>query len=339
MYNAVYGKSVMSIGDIHFSDVFKGKHISYIENCSWVLKQITNKLKEERPAALTLAGDLIGWTETNIKDREMLSLFIRVLKEWNQICPVYCLRGNHDIKGYPDFNLFAELGLIITSTACGGYFDYYANETDEIPQARYHMLDYKSEGRKLDLHSNPEVSNIALVHNNFTVSGATNWYQEHDGIELAMQTNLYGVDLVIAGHIHNPSPNIISTTLGDKQCMLFYPGCPTRPIKDKNIWESCWYLHVKYDEAAKACDIIPEEFKLRPSSEIFYSDEDFIDDEEKTEDDIQEELRKENLKTILGDLMKYRMQGGNLYNQIDIIPNASQEAKDKAKEYLQKAFA
>ena len=227
MYKAVYGNDVMIVGDIHFSDVFKGKHISYIENCSWVLKQITHKLKETKPTALVLLGDLVGWTETNIKSREMLSLFIRVLKEWNQICPVYSLRGNHDIKGYPDFNLFAELGLIITSTACGGYFDYYASEADTIPQARFHMLDYKSEGRKLDLPNNPKTSNIALVHNNFTVSGATNWYQEHDGIELSMQTNLYGVDLVVAGHIHNPSPNIITTTLGEKQCMLCYPGCPT----------------------------------------------------------------------------------------------------------------
>ena len=58
------------------------------------------------------------------------------------------------------------------------------------------------------------------------------------------------------------------------------------------MWDSCWYLHVKYDKTTDACDIVPEEFKLKPSTEIFYSDEDFIDDELKTETDIEEELRK-----------------------------------------------
>ena len=119
---------VMILGDLHISDVFKGKHKDYLQNCMWVLKEITKKIEETKPSAVVLGGDLIGWTETNIRDRQILSTFCKYLREWNDICPVYSVRGNHDIKGYPDFMFLSELGLIITSTKCGGYFDYYGEE-------------------------------------------------------------------------------------------------------------------------------------------------------------------------------------------------------------------
>ena len=40
-------------------------------------------------------------------------------------------------------------------------------------------------------------SNIVLGHNNYTIAGVTNWYSEHDGIELGMMRNYSGVDMVI----------------------------------------------------------------------------------------------------------------------------------------------
>ena len=83
-------------------------------------------------------------------------------------------------------------------------------------------------------------------------------------------------------------------------------------------------------------DINTDEFHLRPISDLFYEDEVFID--EKTEDEIQEELRKEALKDVLGDLLKYRMNTGDPISQIDRIPNATDEAKEVAKQYLQIAF-
>ena len=41
---------------------------------------------------------------------------------------------------------------------------------------------------------------------------------------------------------------------------------------------------------------------------------------------------------MLGDILKYRMCDGNILDSIDMIPNATQEAKDLAKSYLQFAL-
>lgn len=334
MYNKIVGNSVMIIGDLHFSDVFTGKHKAYLENCFWCLSKITKKLEEKKPSALVLGGDIIGWTETNIRDRQVFAMFCKVLRDWNRICPVYSVRGNHDMKGYPDFQFLAEFGLIITSSICDGYFDYYANEEQEVPEVRFHLVDYKDEDKALNLRTDG-CSNIVLGHNNFTINGITTWYNDHDGIELGMMQNFNGVDMVISGHIHNPSPEIYAAQMSNgESCMLFYTGCPTRPIRDNNMYESCWYVFIEYN--GESTDINTEEFKLKPSSEIFYDKETFVD--EKTEEEINEELRQEALKDVLGDLLKYRMNCTDPISQVQRIPNATEEAKKIAVDYLQLAF-
>ena len=335
MYNCVVGNRILVFGDLHFSDVYAGKHKNYLQECCGILGEITRIISEKTPSAVVLLGDLIGWTETNIRDRQVLSMFLKVLKEWNEYCPVYAVKGNHDIKGYPDFLLFSELGLIITSDMCDGYFDYFGDESQEIPEVRFHLVDYKSEDKVLNFAENENTSNIVLAHNNFTINGVTTWYAEHDGIELGLQRNFSGVDMVISGHIHNPSPEIYAVSMPNGgSCMLFYPGCPTRPIKDKNIYESCWFVDIVFNN--NQTDVNPEEFKLKPLDDIFYTDEEFVT--EKTEEEINEELRKEALANILGDLLKYRMNAGDPIQQINNIPNGSPEAKKIAIQYLQTAF-
>lgn len=335
-YDIIGGK-VMFVGDLHFSDVYTGKHVAYLVNCNNVLRKITDKIKEAKPRALVLFGDIIGWTETNIKNREVLLMFLRVLKEWNSYCPVYAVRGNHDLKGCPDFLMFEQLGLIRTSTTTGGYFDYYGYDGQEVPEVRFHIVDYSSEFEPLEL-ADGETSNIILGHNNFTIQGQTNWYQEHDGIEVGLQKNFNGVDMILSGHIHNPSPEFVSTTTPDGNvCSLFYLGCPTRPVKEKNMYESCWFAFLEYSDDNKSSDISVERFELEPSEKIFHKDEDFID--ERDEEEVAEEIRKEALKEVLEDLLKYRINQGDPAKQIMNIPNASKEAKEMAVQYINSALS
>lgn len=335
-YKKVVGKSILCIGDLHFSDVFTGKHKNYLTNCSKILGQIVAKVQSEKPSTLVILGDLVGWNETNIRDRQILSMFCKAFQEINYICPIYVVRGNHDMKGYPEFNFLEQLGLIVTSSMCGGYFDYYANEEQTIPEVRFHIVDYKQENNNLEL-ATEGTSNIVLGHNNYTIQGVTNWYAEHDGIELGMLQNFSGVDMVISGHIHNPSPEFVTTQMPNEDvCGLFYAGCPTRPIKDKNMYDSVWWVNIKYNESTQSTDIMPEPWLLDPASEIFYEDDSFI--EEKTDEEIQDEVRKDALVDVLQDILQYRILGGNPIEQVKLIPNASDDAKDIAINYLQIAL-
>lgn len=329
----VDGGNILIFGDLHLSDVFTGKHKNYLSNCFDVMEQLDKFVEDEKPSAIVLLGDIVGWTETNIRNREVLSTFCKYFKKWskNGTVKIFAVRGNHDMKGYPDFQLFADLGFLTISSDCNGYFDYYG-DNKEIPEIRFHLVDYKDEDKSLNIETTGG-SNIVLAHNNFTISGITNWYAEHDGIELGMLQNFSQVDMVISGHIHNPSPEIVGATMpGGKTCSLLYPGCPTRPIKDKNIYESCWVVKIAYNKDAQSTDILTLPMELAPVKEVFYGDDEFVT--EKTEAEVQEELRIEALQGVLGDLLKYRMNTGDPLEQVDRIPNASDEAKKMAKEYL-----
>lgn len=326
--NKITGNTVMFISDLHFSDVFTGKHKDYLSNCFLTLKKLTDKIKEKKPDLIFLLGDIIGWTETNIRNREIFSMFCKVLRDWNTVGVVYAVRGNHDMKGYPDFQFLVDLGFIRTCK----YVDFYTNK--DTPEIRFHIVNYGEESEVLNLL--PDTSNIVLAHNNFTINGVTTWYNSHDGIELNLQRHWAGVDLVISGHIHNPSPEIYSTRMVDgSDCMLFYPGCPTRPIKEQNIYEKCWHTFCIFNPETDSTDFITEDFELEPSKGVFHEEEYLTD---KTEEEIDEAIRKEELSNILNDLLTYRMNTGDPVEQVKRIPNATEKAKEIAIEYLQTAF-
>lgn len=334
--NKVYGGKVLCVGDLHISDVYTGRHKDYLANCFTVLRQITDKIKEIRPSAVVLAGDIIGWSETNIKSREVLSLLCKVLMEWNSISKVYAVRGNHDIKGYPDFNLLCTLGLIIDSSACNGYFDYYAKKSDALPEVRFHLVDYGKEHQTLEL-APTGVSNVVIGHNNYEISGKTTWYSGGDGIELGNLENFNGVELVISGHIHNPSPQFISTTMPNgAPCNLFYLGCPTRPIADENNYEYCWYLILGYNADSGQTDIMQERMDLTPVKDLFIDSDKVISEE--TEDEMAEKIRKEHLSETLQEIISYEIVAGDYEKQIDAIPSASESAKEVAKSYIRKVM-
>ena len=332
----VVGGTILMVGDLHISDVFEGKHKDYLKNCLEILGKIEKEVNKINPSAVVFLGDLVGWNESNIKRREVLSVLCKFFMRVGEGRRVYCVRGNHDMKGYPEFQFLSDLHLFETASTCNGYFDFYGTDDQIKPEVRFHIVDYKQETRELDL-AQDGVSNVVLAHNNFTIQGVTTWYKEHDGIELSMLQNFTGVDMVVSGHIHNPSPDFYATQMiGGGDCALFYTGCPTRPIREKNIYEKCWFLTFTYDNVNKETSYDAHDFVLAPSEEIFHMDEEFIAD--KTEEEIADELRTQALKEVLDDIMKYRIGTGDLLESISNIPNASESAKDLAKSYLQFAL-
>lgn len=321
----VNGGEVLVFGDLHFSDVFTGRHKDYLSNCCSVLHDIEKMVDERNPSACIFAGDLVGWTETNIKSREIFAMFCGFWKRLNDKCKVYAVRGNHDMKGYPDFNFLLSLDVIKMPK----YFDYYSNGKHLI---RFHLVSYGDEYSPLDL-APQGVSNVVIGHNNYTIEGVTTWYADHDGIEVSSLENFCGVELIISGHIHVPSPDLYSTTMKDgSDCGLFYLGCPTRPQKE--TYNACWVmrLYATDEDGSTVAEIDNMLWELKPYSDLYYEDEEFISD--KTEDEIQEELRKKNLASTLEDIVRYRMSFGDPRDQINKVKDASQEAKDLAINYL-----
>lgn len=341
MYQSVSGSGVLIVGDLHFSDVYTGKHKNYLKNCFDALAKIRNRVLETKPAAVVFLGDVVGVNEGNVRSREVLNQLCSFFREIGEVSKVFCVRGNHDFNGsFPEFQFLSGLKLFETSASSDGYFDFFgtgkSRDNGDAPEVRFHLMDYGSENMKFDLAPEPAV-NIVLGHNNFTIQGLTNWYQAHGGIELGTMENMQGIYMMISGHIHNPSPQIISTNmLVGGSCLLFYPGCPTRPSLEKNMYESTWFVEFKYDEDTGNTNYDAIEFPLSPISETFYSNEDFV--EEKSEEELAEMERTTALKDVLDDILKCRIAQGDLVGQVKMIPNASEEAKAMAAQYLQIAI-
>ena len=313
---------VLVIGDLHISDRYNGKHKDYLENCFDVLNMITESIKEKEVTHLIALGDWIGigLNEKNLRKRETLLRVIQVLQEWNKLTNnnVYSLRGNHDIGSkLTDFDMFVELGLLKNVRQL------------DINIARFHMFDYGEETRRIDVDEN--MYNIGLFHTNLLIEGETTWYRGGVGTELSTLENLYGVDFAIAGHIHNPSLRIVSTSIRDRDITLFYPGNLTRPKYEPNIWDKGYAVLFKIDDMGTSADMVT--YVLKPVEEVFVTT---FDEAEEEMEEMRETFDIEALSQILEELKTFNISGGmDYHSQIKQVAGIDREASDLALKYLE----
>lgn len=315
---------MLVVGDLHFSDKVTGRHVNYFQNCLNVIEMITNAIVEKQITDLYILGDIVGTTEKNMRSRDALHTLMKTFLTWNNLTKgnVYTLRGNHDIGARTtDFDILVSLGFLKV-----------VDQLDVENSVRIHGLNYGEEKRVLDIA--PDRWNVALAHCNFQVEGQTTWFRAGEGLELSEMENLYGVDLVIAGHIHNPSQRMCKTSIKDKAISLYYPGCPTRPSRDPNIWDTCFGIVIKADEDSVELDQII--FNLTPATELFAST--FDDIQEVDEEDLYSNLINiEELSSILEELQQYNIGANKDYrSQIKRVAGLDKEAADMALEYIEK---
>ncbi len=317
---------VLIIGDIHLSDRYTGRHIDYLANCFECLDMITEQLKEKKITHLFCLGDWvgIGLAEKNLRKRETLLAAMKVLQEWNTLTNgnVYSLRGNHDIgSSLTDYDLFLQLGLL------------KSRKQLDIGSTRFHFFDYGEEKRIVNIAE--DKYNIGLFHENLLIEGLTTWYRGGVGVELSTLDNLYGISMAVAGHIHNPSPKMVSTSIKDSDITLFYPGCMTRPKFEQNLWTEAYAMYYKIDDMATIADVV--KFQLKPIEETFTK----VIDDKKDDENIDEATLPlfdiEALAEVLEELQYYNISGGQDYHsQITRVAGIDKVAADIALDYLQK---
>lgn len=316
---------ILVIGDLHISDRFSGRHKDYLENCFDCLDMIEKSIVENEITHLICLGDWIGigLAEKNLKERRTLLRLIQVLQKWNKLLNgnVYSLRGNHDIgKNMTDYDFFVTMGLL-----------KYVPQLD-IGSCRLHLFNYGEETRPIVVDN--DKYNVGCFHTNLLIEGLTTWYRGGVGVELSSLKNLYGISMAIAGHIHNPSMRLVSTSINDSDISLFYPGCPTRPRLEPNMWEKCYGVVLTTNEFDTQMDVIT--FDLKPLEEVFTTlDEDPSIDEE-NEETVPFDL--EALNEILNELEYFNVNSGLDYDsQIRRFAGLDKVAADIALEYLERA--
>lgn len=331
----VFGGKVLIIGDMHISCVYEGQHKNYTLDCYENMQLVEDIATREKVSAIIFLGDLIGVNERNIKNHRFLMRvlhFFSVLKDLTK-GHVYSVKGNHDIGDFSDFDLLLGLGYIQNPS----HIDYYSGKDGDL-EVRFHLVNYGDEDKPIKVTGGDVLaSNVVLGHADYTIEGVTNWYGHKGNVELSKQKNFVGVDLVISGHIHEPSYEIAYTALENGDSIsLYYLGSPSRTAER---YEDCWYTIFKYaddEEGTGGTDFESFPMGLKSVDEAFHPKEDFISE---SVEENAEKLRTESLTNIVKEIMEGRLTEGDIFRQIDVIPNATNEAKKTAKEYLRKAIA
>lgn len=311
---------ILFIGDLHITDAYVATHNDYWQECVDFITKITSDLQDNSITHLIFTGDIVGLREKNFKQRDSLMFFMMALKKWNELTNgnVYSVIGNHDIGGRTtDFDLFENVGLIKTSRTLGhNYVD--------IDNLRVHLINYGDEYKEITLGNG---DNIAVTHADIQVTGKTTWwYPSAVRFELDSMTNWKGIEMIIAGHIHNPSIKMVSTDIEGKNCDLFYPGCPMRPRKGDN-WNVVYGVLCNTSNEKTAVDIVA--FKLPEG--VFTQTTDDIDT---AEVESMEVTRVEELAAILNTLSQYKLNSDDdIEGQIKRFSGIDTEAMNLALEY------
>ena len=314
---------ILIIGDLHISDRFSGRHLDYLENCFECLEMITQSIKDKGITHLICLGDWIGQgqAEKNLNKRPILLRLMQVLQEWNELTNnnVYSLKGNHDIgRGMTDYDFLVGAKLLKHA------------ETLDIQSCRFHLFDYGSEDRMITIDE--DKSNIGCFHTNLLIEGLTSWYQAGVGRELSTLHNLSGIEYAIAGHIHNPSPRVVSTSILGNDINLFYPGCITRPKYEPNLWDHVFGVIVTTTDNGTALDFI--KYDLKPFKEIFKEE---IAEEESGIGNL-DDIRK--LSETFDFMQNYDLNSGLDYvSQIKKIAGLDLAAANLALKYVEEAEA
>lgn len=336
---SIYGGKILVFGDLHLSCTYEGQHKDYTLECYKAMDNIINKVKESKASGVFFLGDVVGVNERNVRDRQFLLRIILFFKTLNELTNgnVYSVKGNHDKGDFSDFDFLLGVGLLKNPS----YVDYYSSEPEEgnpekdYLEVRFHFVNYGEEERELKISEEDSYSNVVLGHADYLIDGVTNWYQHKGGVMLSRLANFKGVEMVISGHIHVPSEEVLTTSIGDKAIDLFYTGAIGRTAERIN---DCWYVIFEYDDGSTEYNI--ELFGLDPVSEVFYPKENFIGEEDEEGDvDAQERARQtESLTNLVKEIMENRMTSGDLFGQVRAVPGVSDEVKDIACKYLQIAI-
>ena len=318
------------ISDLHISDKPSKVHKDYLAVCIDHLTDITNVIREKQVTHVLLLGDLIGrTTERNLQARETLMYLMKVLQTWNALTNnnVYSVRGNHDYSTHlTDFEIFTSLGLIKTPTQL------------DVGSIRFHFVNYGEVKRPLDIH--PEFYNVALTHDELHIAGVTSWFiRSREAVDLESLENFYGIDLVLGGHIHTPSPKMVETQIKDKPISLMYLGCATMPSYERSPWEFTYGVYFNTD--MESVDIAQHSFKVPSHDDLFVKR---LKDNEVEEDEVDSlvnanvpVLDVSQLSEILSELSNYNLMGDADYKtQVKRLGGIDKDGVALALEYIEK---
>lgn len=326
---------VLVIGDTHFDDVYEGRHKNYYQNTIDVMVQILKVIAERKPDLVVLAGDLIGVRpgKSKVKTRTYLQQIIGFIRSLGK--KVIVVKGNHDYAEDSDYDFLSNIGVFTSAKSLLYQVDIVPKDSKPDDRLRIHLRDYGKENLALDIEDNKEGVNIVVAHNEFYIEGREYRRNGAEAIELSKHTPFFGADVILSGHIHEPSPSIEDfTNLEGESTAFINLGCPTRPSYSEQ-YNQVWFIEFEYKKE-KSWDFNPIVIDLVPSDKIFNKKNELF---EEVENQILnfDKQRRLDLDTVMTTLLEMGPNTLNIREQIRRIPAVREKAREKAIEYIELA--
>lgn len=245
----------------HLSDLHIGKQLhgfSLIEDQVYILNQILGMVRERKPDAVLIAGDIYDKSVPSAEAVEVFDDFLTGLANLENGPAVCMVSGNHDSQERLAYGsrLFLEQRVYIAGNAPGKERPEIQkiSFTDDEGEVTVHLLpffrpsfvreipgfedvkSYEDAMRALISLSAPDYSgrNVLLCHQFFTNGGREPERSDSETVNVGGQDNIdvslvADFDYVAAGHIHRPQ------NIGNEK--LRYCGSPLKYSVSEAGWE------------------------------------------------------------------------------------------------------
>lgn len=247
----------------HISDIHLGKRLkeySLIEDQKYILDEILNSIRKEKPSVLIIAGDIYDSSNPSVEAVELFDYFISELDKIG--ITVLIISGNHDQASRLAFgkSLFQKSNIIISTEYKGKLEKYSVFDNGE--NINFYMLpfirprdvrDYfpaekvetYSEAMQAVLKEVEDRDSVNILISHQFVSGASlsdSEVQSVGGIDAIDKRVLDVFDYVALGHLHKPQ--------GFDDNRIRYCGSPIKysfsEVNNKNSI-TCIDVNSKYD--------------------------------------------------------------------------------------------
>lgn len=322
-YKIPKGK-VLVFGDLHTTNRSRGRHKDYESESYEAMRVIEEKVRKEKPVAIVFLGDIIGYTDTVLKHGEFFTNVLKFFMHLNNVTNgrVFSVKGNHDLVPVTDYDTLEGLGLLKNP-------NYVDSEN-----VRYHFINYGEEDEAIELSVSEnidgenEVANIIFGHNDYSIDDVTTWYQTDTPHPVSGMHNFKGVKMIVSGHIHHTSDDVMVTSIDGERVLVFYTGSMTRVAGNDAFDYSCYMIY-DYEDGDNHIFYEIDTIDMCPLEDILYPKEEPKDKAEK--------VNEENIHEVVKYLAENNTSVIDVYEQIDRLPESmfTQRGKDFVKKIIQ----
>lgn len=335
----IRGNKLLAEGDMHIEDIYRGQHVNYQENSYWCMQNTLDLIKQEKPDLYVNTGDFIGVRNNvaRLEDRVMLRRTAQWLEDMK--IPRIINTGNHDMFGNDhtnDYLLLSSLRYFYTPDQIADdngnvvrLVSEYLDEDGKPFEIYVHFVKYGDEFKKL----NPvkDAVNVAITHNDFKV-GALSYTQNPDAIDLVEHEPFFGMDVIVNGHIHNPSSRETFKTRNGMDCTFINVGSKARPKRSED-YNKVFYVIVgiRLNALGKPEPYFRESLiELKPADEIFISKT----SSETLESTLKTDLEDDGLGAVLDVLKDFNWSGVSMVKRVEAL-SIEPAVKELIFEYLE----